>query len=276
MLSRVLLPVFLMLLAAAPLRAEPRVVGPLVAALDLDRLIAVMRREGLAYGDDLAAELFPDDSGPRWQGAVAAIHDPARMKATVVEALDAELAGHPAELSDATAFFAGAAGRRIVGLELSAREALLDDATREAAELAFEDMQATAPQRVVLLDRFAAVNDLVESNVAGALNSNLAFYRGMLAGGSADVATAERDMLADLWAQEPQIRDETVIWLYPYLAMSYDTLSDAELQAYIDFSRSAAGQKLNRALFAAFDRMLSAQAYDLGVAVARHLQGQDI
>ena len=276
MLSRLFLPLVLLLLAAAPLRAEPRVVGPLVAALDLDRLIAVMRREGLAYGDDLAEELFPDAGGPRWQAIVAAIHDPARMKATVVEVLDTEMEGHPAELSAATAFFAATEGRRIVGLELAAREALLDDATREAAELAFEDMQAAAPQRVILLDRFATANDLVESNVAGALNSNLAFYRGMLAGGSADVAAAERDMLSDLWAQEPQIRDETVIWLYPYLAMSYDTLSDAELETYIGFSRSAAGQKLNRALFAAFDRMLSRQAYDLGVAVARHLQGQDI
>lgn len=276
MLTRLALPLLLLILAALPVAAEPRLVGPLLAAQDFDRLIAIMRQEGIDHGHELEAEFFADPGGARWRAAVETIHDPARMKAIVTEVLDREMTGHEADLAAATAFFTADPGRRIVALELSAREALMDDATREAAELAFEEMQAGGTPRVMLLDRFVEANDLIDSNVSDAMNSNLAFYRGLLAAGGLDPGVAERDMLSDLWAQEQQIRDETVVWVYPYLAMAYDTLTDAELQAYIDFSLTPAGQRLNRAQFAAFGALFEVLSHDLGLAVGKQLQGQDI
>ena len=53
-------------------------------------------------------------------------------------------------------------------------------------------------------------------------------------------------------------------------------LSKAELDAYIAYSESPAGQQLNAALFAAFDGVFTPVSKALGLAVARELQGQDI
>jgi hypothetical protein len=278
---RAFLPVMILLaaltaFAAAGPRAHAQGVDDLSRALQVERLMAVMREEGVRYGADLEAELFPGSGGPRWQAIVDRIHDAERMGRVVRETLRAGLADDPAAAAASVAFFAGPIGQRVVELEIAAREALLDETVKDAAELALDDLRAARDPRLALLERFVTVNDLVESNVAGALNSNLAFYRGMVEAGGVDGSLTESDMLADLWSQEDQIREDTRTWLYPYLAMAYQPLSDADLEAYIAFSASPAGQVLNSALFAAFDAMFAMLSHDLGLAAATLMQGEDL
>ena len=80
--------------------------------------------------------------------------------------------------------------------------------------------------RLDLLDRFAEANDLIEENVSGALNSNLAFYRGMSEGGAFTGAEmTEEEMLSEVWSQEDDIRAETAGWLYPFLMLAYESVS---------------------------------------------------
>ena len=129
--------------------------------------------------------------------------------------------------------------------------------------------------RLELLEAFNDANSLVDLNVAGALNSNFAFYRGLADGDAFEIDLPEDIMLAEIWGQEPEIREETVLWLYSYQLMAYDELSDADVQAYIDLSESPAGQALNRALFAAFDAMFEAVSYDLGAAAALFVAGEE-
>jgi hypothetical protein len=126
------------------------------------------------------------------------------------------------------------------------------------------------------LQHFARTNDLIEFNVAGALNANLAFYRGLSQGGAFEERLTEDQMLADVWAQEAEIRGETADWLFPYLALSYKSLSDADLASYQAFAETAAGKKLNAAVFAAFDVVFTRISLDLGRAAARRIQGEDI
>lgn len=248
----------------------------LLAALQIDRLSAVMAAEGIKYGADLQEELFPDSGGPRWDAAVAAIHDAGRMAGIVSARLTDALQDQPEAVAASAAFFATGIGQRAVALEIAAREAMLDEAVKEAAELALDSLKTDDPARVALIDRFIAANDLIESNVAGALNANLAFYRGMIAGGAVDPSLSEQEMMADLWGQEDQVRTDTVDWIYPYLALAYDPLTDAELEAYVAFSATAEGRALNAALFAAFDALFVRLSYDLGLAAAQFLQGQDL
>ena len=83
-------------------------------------------------------------------------------------------------------------------------------------------------------------------------------------------------MLADVWSQESDIRAETEGWLYPFLALAYKPLSDADMQAYLTFSESEASRVMNAAMFAAFDEMFRDISRDLGRAAADMLSGQDI
>ena len=80
----------------------------------------------------------------------------------------------------------------------------------------------------------------------------------------------------NLWAQEDQVRQETEDWLWPYLALAYQPLSDEEMQAYQVFSEAPEGRALNAALFAAFDASFVRISGELGRAVALMVQGQDI
>lgn len=268
--------VLLLVALAGAARAADGGIAALAEAMQLDRLTAVLSAEGRNYGAQLRDELFPGRGGARWEGIVARIHDSERMAAELVAALEAELADRPEAVAAATAFFTAPLGRQIVGLELGAREALLDEQVKDAATLGFEELKDSDPERVALIGRFVAANDLVESNVAGALNANLAFYRGMIDGGAIDPTLNERDMLADLWSQEDQVRRDTEEWLFPYLALAYTPLSDADLEAYVAFSLTPEGQVLNAALFAAFDRLFVRLSYDLGAAAAQFVQGQDL
>jgi hypothetical protein len=187
-----------------------------------------------------------------------------------------ELADHPQAVAAAQAFFTGPLGARVLTLEIEARRALLDKTVEAAARARVDEMRADDSPRLAALDAFVAANDLIEANVQGALNANLAFYRGMVEAGGLGEAVDEGTVLAEVWAQEEEVRGETRIWLMAYVAMAYDPLSDAELQSYIDFSATPAGQRLNAALFSAFDAVFVQVSRDLGRAAGLQMIGQDI
>ena len=104
------------------------------------------------------------------------------------------------------------------------------------------------------------------------------FVRGafMAAGGAFAQPMSESDMLAEVWGQESAIRQETADWLFPFLTLAYQPLTDADLDSYIAFSVSAAGKKANAAIFAAFDAMFVHVSQELGQSAARLMAGQAI
>ncbi|PJF08393.1 hypothetical protein [Pseudorhodobacter sp. MZDSW-24AT] len=260
---------------AAP-AVDPARISALTETLRMGDVFAVMREEGLAYGRTLAAEMFADDGGPQWDSAVSLIYDADTMRSRFEAALTEALAGAGGNLSAIEGFFGSAQGQAILQLEVEARRALLETEIEDAAKLAWEDLQAEGGARVEKLTRFAATNDLIESNVMGALNANLAFYRGLSENGGFPQPMSEDDMLADVWGQEPDVRAETEDWLFPYLMLAYQPLAEEDLDAYIAFSETAAGKTLNAALFSAFDKVFTQISYDLGRAAAGQMQGQDI
>lgn len=247
-----------------------------LAALNMRGTIAVMHQEGLDYGETLRGELFPDAIGPSWLKVVGRIYDPALIEKRLQAALLKTMAEDGAVLPDVLAFYGSDLGKKVIGLEIEARRSLLDSSNEEIANQQWATLSRADEARAGRLQRFAEVNDLVESNVMGAMNTNFAFYRGMANAGGMEDQVSEEQMLSDVWAQEDDVRDETENWLYPYLTLAYAPLSDVDLDAYIAFSESAAGRRMNAALFAAFDDVFNQMGYELGQACGRQMQGQDI
>ena len=267
---RRLLPAFLLILVALPLRAAPA--EDLMRALRVDDMLAVMREEGLAYGRDMAEDMFPGGRNAQWSALVSQIYDVEKMGTLVRTHFDA--AFNETDSARLQSFFNGPAGRHIVSLELSARRAMIDDSVEEAARDAFRDAEAEDTDRLAQITAFVEANDLLEANVEGALNASFQFYRGLVDGGA--LALSESDILADVWSQEPETRVETREWLYGFLLMAYGPLEDDTLQDYIDLSSSPEGQALNRALFAGFNRMYDEISYALGLAAAQQMKSQDL
>ncbi len=272
--ARHLIPALLAWLAclclALPLRAEP--IDELAEALQIDSMIEVMRVEGMAYGAELADEMIPGGSNPAWQELLDTIYDPDKMRAIVRQGFaEAIEDSDPAPL---IAFFSSDLGQKIITLELEARRAMIDDEVEQAARQAYLDIKGSEDPRLDQLRRFVDVNDLLETNVTGALNASFRFYSGLVDGGGLQMA--EGDILSDVWSQEEDTREDTREWLFAYLLLAYEPLEDEELEAYIALSETTQGRALNRALFAGFNAMYDEISYALGLAASRQMQQQEL
>ena len=256
-----------MLTLAAPLHAQSATqINDLVEALSLNRIVEIMREEGLA-GSDTLAENMLGGVPPEWNEIMQEVYDFDRMQAAMTQGLETVLEGQDPQ--PITAFFTSELGTTIIGLELSAREAFMEPEIEEMAELYSQSLADDQPERYALLQEFISVNDLIDSNVVGGLNSNLAFFEGLAAGGMMDPDVTQDQLLRQIYEQEPDIRRDTTIWLDAFLAMAYRPLSDEEINLYLDFSRSEHGQLMNKVLFEAFDGMFADISHGLGLAVAR-------
>lgn len=274
MMRAALFPIVLMFSALVVSAQESDRVEALYQALGLPDILSIMQREGLNYGEDLAGNLFESDPGPSWQTRVMDVYRLERLETLFRDAFAEVLGGE--DVAAMLEFFESELGQRIVGLELSAREALLAPSVEEMAEQAWNELESSEAPRAEILQRFAATNDLIEYNVVGAMNSNFAFYKGLEEGGAFQRRFEEAEMLADVWSQEGKIRAETEDWLFGYLALAYQPLTDDEIEAYVAFSETTAGQALNRAIFEAFDVMYVSVSRALGEAAAGLIGGQEL
>lgn len=258
------------LVVAAPVRAER--VDDLMDALQIESMLGIMRTEGMAYGEELAGDMLPGGSSGMWRDLLSQIYDPDRMRAVVRSGISETI--DETDPEPLIAFFSSDLGQRIVQLELSAREAMIDDTVEEAAREAYRDLKADNAPRLDQLRRFVEVNDLLEANVTGALNASFKFYSGLVDGGG--LRLSEGDILSDVWAQEEDTREDTREWLYAYLLLAYEPLEDEDLDAYIALSETSQGRAMNRALFAGFNAMYDEISYALGLAAAQQMQQQEL
>ena len=274
MLKRFYLIVVLLLPAFGAAAQDTTRLDPLIEALQLHEIFAVMQQEGVDYGRDLDRELLDNKGGEKWQQTVDEIYQSERIWQTFLPRFAAELDG--TDLEKMLAFFDNDRGRRIISLELSARRALLNEDLEQESREAYHAMQDEGHPRLAMLEDFINANDLVEYNVMGAMNASYAFYNGMIDGQAFDFEMTEDEILRDVWAQEPEIRLDTQEWIYGYLTLAYAPLSDDDLQAYIDFSGTKAGRALNAALFAGFDDVFTNVSKALGLSVAGYMKGEDL
>jgi hypothetical protein len=244
----------------------------LADALRLPDLLQIVRQEGLQQGDELAQGMFATGYNARWDQLVSEIYYAERLEDVVRRAFVQSL--HGQDVDPLLAFFATPVGQRVLTLELDARRAMVAQDIEQAARDRFQTLITEDDPRAQQVTRFIEVNDLLELNVSGALNSLLQFYRGMADGGALELS--EEDILRDVWAQEAETRIDSREWLYGYMLLAYKPLTDSELDSYIDMTATDAGQALNKALFAGFNQMYDEVSYALGLAMAEQLQGSDL
>jgi hypothetical protein len=251
-------------------------IATLGETMQLGALLAVIREEGLAYGKGLDLSLLSDTGGVSWRADVARIYDPATARVQLETAMAQALSADPATLEAMQVFFASDLGAKVAGLEVQARRTFLNSDAKDAAAVAWMDMDDASTPRARALHGLIGQLDLVELNVLGTLNANLALYRGMLQGGGMGASLTDDDAVARVAQQEPQARTAAEAWLYPYMALAYEPLSDVELDDYVTWLTSDAGRKANMAMFQAFDALFTSMSHDLGLAAARHLAGSEI
>ncbi len=257
-------------------QAAPQTQTQLSDLIDITSLIDVMRAESRENALGVDEDLLDGRGGAAWRVAVDQIYDPAKLRVRFDSALEDALKDAPEARAEMARFFASELGQRVVALEIAARRALLDPTTETATKTLWDQAFDAKSPRAAQIERFAQSNDLIESNVMGAMNSNLAFFKSLSAAGAFADPLPEDEMLAQVWSQEDAIRSETADWLYPFLFLAYQPLSDSEFDSYIDFSESADGKKVNAAVFAAFGTLFVQLSSELGTAAGKLMTGEEI
>mgnify|MGYP001356558108 CR=1 FL=1 len=250
--------------------------GRLEDAMLMPELLDVMAQEGAAYGGDLDQQFLRGSGGPSWQAEVERIYAPDRLGPLFHTAFAEELDHIGMDTALILAFLGSDLGQKIMRLEVSARAALLDDGVEDSARAMAARREAEGDARYRMLRRFVDANHLVDMNVSSALNANVAFLKALSASGGARTGLPDDEILAQVWAQEGEIRVETDSWLMAYGTLAYGPLSDAELERYLAFSETAEGVALNRALFAAYDRLFVTVSGDFGRSVGRWMVGTNL
>ena len=247
--------------------------GALFDAVGMDENFEILAEIGLADAVELEDSMFPGRGGAAWRAILTGFYQPEPLQARFTQAFPADRMSRE-EMTAVTAFYRTDLGQRIVAGELSAWRAISDAASEEAANAAYFQLLEENSPRLALLSEFIEVNGFVDLNVSGALNSNFAFYRGLSDAGAYEQALPPAMMLNEVWAQEPEIRRETVLWLYSFQLMAYQGLSDAEIETYVAFSQTPAAQAYNAALFIGFDMVFETMSYQLGSAAALFMSGE--
>ena len=277
MLRALCLSVTLGIGAGAALAQSPGALRPetlaILDAIGLEQSIEIMVQAGLRDGRGLEGNLFPGQGGAAWGATIDRLYSADALRREFYSGFPEDRLPEDRAAEIAT-FFSSDLGERIVAGELGAWEAITDPEVEAAAnEVYFQHLAEAAP-RLDLLERFTEVNGFVDYNVMGTLNANFAFLRGMSDGGAYERPIPEDMILTQVWQGEPEIREDTILWLYSFQLMAYADLSDDELEAYIAFCETEAGQLYNATLFAGYDAVFTEMSYRLGNAAALFMTGE--
>lgn len=264
--------VLILALLGGPLRAAAGA-EDLARLLRVEQLAQALHDEGVQHGQTLDQELLDGQGGDHWAAEVLRIYDTARIEQAIRRALADHMG--PEEIAETMAFYGTDLGQRILTLEISARVAMHDPDVEAAARAAYDQLRDAGDDKVLdPIRRYVAVNDLIERNVASAMNASYQFLSGMAAGGAFKMGDA--GVMAQVWGEEEATRAETESWLYAYLLMAYRPLTAPEMDRYITYADSRAGRALNAALFQGFDDLYQGISYLLGRRLAAAMQSSKI
>lgn len=264
---------FAIALLCAPLSAQAdAALTRLYDLLELDAYLDITRIEGLEDADELSQDMLGRPADPGFVEFVSRLYDPTRMRDAVFAVLEDTLSD--SDIDAALIFFESTTGARITELEVAARRAIMDPALEEATRRAWFLAEEEQPWLVARISEIIEANDLIERNVAGALNANLRFYQGLAEGGAFDLE--EGEMLADVWGQEEEIRADTIGWMGGYLLLAYEPLEEQDFTDYLGFWTTQTGRALNGAVFEAFNLLYDDISHGLGRIIALEMGTQEL
>lgn len=264
--------VLTMAIATPSMAAASELVDQMARTMQIDDVTRTLREEGISDGRDLDEGFLDGQGGAFWDDQIGSIYAPGRISGVLRQAFADNMSD--TQIRVTTQFYSSETGQKILALENSARLAMADpdilEQAIEAAKLLEDSGAAIWPQ----IEEYVKLNDLIDLNVTSTLNASVRFYEGMVKGGISHLS--EGEILETVWRDREDTLQSTQDWVYAFLAMAYKPLSVSEMNTYLEYSRSDAGQALNRALFAGFDTAYRQISFDLGQAIAQFLYSSEL
>ncbi len=184
---------------------------------------------------------------------------PGRIRSDVLRNLDGTLTRE--EISAVLAWLQSETGRKITRLEVldSTPEAIAD--TGENGASIFSNLEGRRKNAIV---RLADSVKAAEMSASVAIDTGIAMAYGLNLA-MPDSPGYSLAQIRELVEQNrPQIIKRYESRVLASFAHTYRSLSDTELDAYINFVESKAGRSYNSALYAALDKAISSASQELG------------
>lgn len=257
---RVLVLSLTLIVQALSARAE-HAVDRLVDAMGVPALIQSFAQDGIDGTKDLDEAFLAGQGGDVFYETARKLYAPDRLESELRLSLAEQIDRKTAER--ALLFFESELGRKIVDLEVQARQAMVDPSLKATAIGAAE----TARNQVL---RLLHVRDLIDRNVEIAVAAQNAFYKGFAA------ISEEQDAAPDIESQRPLIKEETSAWVTGYYVLVASALSDQDLDRYITFWETDVGVALDTAMNEAFEASYMTLSFGLGQAIGRLLPQNEL
>ena len=236
----------------------------LIELLRHDELAEVMRLEAMHIESSLPSEFDIEIDTLAWQARLDEIFQADRIEAGLTAGF---LATFNTRSMDAVSdYLASDEWVAMFDLTNAASLALLEPEQEAAAKEAYWRHEELQTDRLRQIEDLVNTVDLIEQNVAGWLNSMIAFNTGM---GSVDIAFSvpEDEMIAYLLEDEHIARQEIGEWVMAFYWLAMDPVSDASLDRHIEFWQSRAGKDLSVAMMAGYQAVYGVTDFEVGKAL---------
>lgn len=246
-------------------------VQALYDALRLDEIADIIHQEGIEQIDVYAENYVGPRSASQFAQQAQSIFARDDIQSTLLQGLETL---DPDHMATALEYFTSAQGALFAGLETTARAAISDDAVEEQAKQMVTQAQDSDPSRIALLEQSIETLKMVDYNIQAAQESQYSFLIELAQAEVIDFSQGE--ILALIAEDQGALTEMVQEWLLAFTYMAYSPVSDDDLQGYIDFQSSDAGQALNQSLFDAFRVMDVAQSQKMGRLVASFMAAQEL
>ena len=252
--------------------AQADVISDLYDALQMDRVNEIIRVEGIQDARGTGEAYLSKNTVARFVDQAQSVYQLETMEKDFKRLLTENLS-----ISDAEAillFYRSPIGKTASELEVSARVAISDKQIEEMAKIKFNEAVNLKNERLDELGSVIETLELVEQNLIGAYAAQFAFMYELSKLGLVNLSRQE--MIDAITSDEEKLKSEILEWLMAFSHMAYSPMSDEEFGVYNDFSKSALGITLNKALFSVYNEMAKDQSQRLASILGEFMKSEDL
>ena len=237
---------------------------------------AVIGAESDIFANRMAAIYMGGTEGESWRDEVARIHDPARVAALLLAAVQREL-DRAGALDPDLVLLLGATGVDVApdgeGMILAARIQLARPGALEGVALRMRADEVKDAPVLAAIDAMIDAEDPESTEMARSMNRQLAFATGFAEAEGFDFPASPDDAAADLTLQMPELLDEATMRIRLSWYAAYAPLGAAAVDRSAVLRARPGAEALRALLDRAESDVLAQLGRETGRAAARRMKG---
>ena len=221
-------------------------------------------RQGLAEAAAQGGGALSAEQLERLRAAAESAYDTTRQRSVALRTTAREL--QPQHLPALTAWYESSTGAAMTRLE--ERSAADRRGTEAVVEEGRARLAAMSPERRALIERFMQASRVVDTTLSMTLNTVAGVRQGLAGVMPPGAGPSEADTRAMLAEQLPKLKPVFEQMLLAASAVAYADAADGQLEAYVAFLRTPAGEHLSDVMQRVLDAVFLDAATELGSRLA--------